>query len=216
LKPTNIILNQNSSPYSPIPVPSYPKQYRAIGVIRGKYQPSANAMTKGFITTLSETNIEAVLLGKTISAVKNHVNFNQNHHWIVYPHSTFQEENPLHLQIAGIWQPNSQDDSNQLTFAEDYFSIRGEVIYSSKQEEKVIVKIYFNDSIEDNQGNFFKLQLNGKIPDHTIKHFYNFNVILEKDQLVIKQYTDLGLIAIRYSDTSSGRKRDFRKKYDNT
>ena len=182
MTPTNTALNQSNSQPHPIPNPRHPKQYRAIGIIRGKYQPLEKVLTKGTIISSSGQNIDAVLLGKAISVVKNHVNLNHS----------------LHAQIVGVWQPNSSNH-DQVTFPDDYFSIRGEVIYSSRREEKVIVKIYANNSLNRNRPSFFKLQLKGKIPDHTIKHFYDFAVILKGDQLVIKQYIDLGLIAVRYS-----------------
>lgn len=198
MTPTNTALNQSNSQPHPIPNPRTPKQYRAIGIIRGKYQPWEKVLTKGTIISSSGQNIDAVLLGKAITVVKNHVNLNQNQYWIVYPHTAFDQNNSLHAQIVGVWQPNSSND-DQVTFPDDYFSIRGEVIYSSRREEKVIVKIYANNSLNRNRPSFFKLQLQGKIPDHTIKHFYDFAVILKGDQLVIKQYIDLGLIAVRYS-----------------
>jgi hypothetical protein len=206
LNSTNLSSNQDSSFPHPIPTPCHPKQYRAIGVVCGKYIPSVNAFTQGTIITLSGQRIDAVLLGKTISAVKNHVDLSQNNYWIVYPHSTFQEDNALHLQIVGVWQPNSPDENTKSILIQDYFSIRGEVIYSSRQEEKVIVKIYFNNSIADDKGSFFKLLLQGKIPDNTIKHFYNFDLILRGDQLVIKKFMDLGLIAVKYSNFSPKKK----------
>ncbi len=202
--------NQISTSSSPIPIPSHPKQYRAIGIVRGKYQPSVSAFTQGELISLTGEKFDTVLLGKTISAVKNHVDFSKNYHWIVYPHSTFQVNQPLHLQVTGIWQPQSEKEDNQpQNLTEDYFSIRGEVIFSSQQEEKVIVKIYLNNSIEGNKGKFFKLQLKGKIPNYTLKHFYDFDVILEQQQLMIKKYTDLGFIAIRYSGYSSFKKKNY-------
>ncbi len=190
--------NHFNSPTSAIPSPSHPKQYRAIGVIRGRYKPLEQVLTKGTLLSLSGQNIDAVLLAKTISVVKNHVNLNQNQYWIVYPHTCFEQNNSLHAQIVGVWQPNSYDE-NQIIFADDFFSIRGEVVYCSRKEETVIVKIYGNKSVDKNQSSFFKLQLKGKIPDNTVKHFYDFNVVLKGSDLIIQQYIDLGFIAVRYN-----------------
>jgi len=79
----------------------------------------------------------------------------------------------------------------------------------------VIVKIYLNHSIEGNKGKFFKLQLKGKIPNYTLKHFYDFDVILDKQQLNIRNFIDLGLIAVRYSGFSPLRRQDnfIKKRY---
>lgn len=212
---TNAALHQFHSPPQPIPNPSHPKQYRAIGIIKGKYQPFEPVLTKGKLISLSGQNIDAVLLGKAISVVKNHVDLSQNQGWIVYPHTAFEQNNSLHLQIVGVWQPNSFNQV-QITFPDDFFSIRGEVVYSSRREEIVIVKIYVHQFVKSKHSSFFKLQLKGKIPDHTIKHFYDFAVFLQEDQLVIKQYVDLGLVAVRYSQFRTKRTKNNRHNFVNS
>ncbi|WP_231937545.1 2-dehydropantoate 2-reductase [Geminocystis sp. NIES-3709] len=180
--------------HSSIGIPVHPLQYRAIGVIQGIYEPLENTLTKGIITTADNSTFETVLLGKTISAVKNHVDLNEVQNWVVYPHIV-PELDRIHLQVAGIFVVNN---TNNNYLPPNYFSIRGEVIYSSKKEQKVIVKICKNDSLSSKRISFFKLELTGKIPDHTIKHFYSFSVFLEGQKLIIKKYIDLGLIAVNF------------------
>jgi hypothetical protein len=173
-----------------IGIPVHPLQYRAIGVIQGIYEPLENTLTKGIMTTVDNANFETVILGKAISAVKNHVDLNEVQNWVVYPH-IIPESDRLHLQVVGIFVPE-----NDHSLPPNYFSIRGEVIYSSKKQEKVIVKICKNKTLSNRRVNFFKLELTGKIPDHTIKHFYSFSAVLEGHKLMIKNYIDLGLIAV--------------------
>ncbi|MBL1208689.1 MAG: 2-dehydropantoate 2-reductase [Geminocystis sp. GBBB08] len=175
-------------------IPDHPLQYRAIGIIQAKYQPQEEKLTKGIIITSDHQTFETVLLGKTISAVKNHIDLNESQNWVVYPH-TISEIEQIHFQIVGVYIP---DKVSSETLPLNYFSIRGEVLYSSKKEQKVIVKICKNNTLSSRRVSFFKLELKGKIPDHTIKHFYTFSVILEGTKLVIKNYLDLGLIAVNF------------------
>lgn len=90
----------------PIPPPSEPMQYRAIGLVRGRYQASAEQFTQGSLLATDGTQIEAVLLGRIISLVRNHLDLAQEHLWVVYPR-TGQKEDNLHLQIVGVWEPEN-------------------------------------------------------------------------------------------------------------
>jgi hypothetical protein len=147
----------------PIPPPSEPRQYRAIGLVNGHYQASEEQFTKGMLVTPDGTEIDAVLLGRVMSLVKNHIDLKENHLWVVYPR-TRQNNGQLHLQIVGIWEPEQLGPHNQATadselnqadqpdpgspsvsanvesseyppVADGYFSIRGEVVYQSESDE---------------------------------------------------------------------------------
>lgn len=88
----------------PIPPPSEPMQYRAIGLARGRYSPSAEQFTQGTLVASDGTEINAVLLGRIISLVKNHLELEKEHLWVVYPR-TGQKDDKLHFQIVGVWEP---------------------------------------------------------------------------------------------------------------
>jgi hypothetical protein len=88
----------------PIPPPSEPRQYRAIGLIRGCYQPTEESLTRGTLMAADGTPIDAVLLGRAIGVVKNHLDLTVPHLWVVYPR-TRKEEEDLHVQIVGVWEP---------------------------------------------------------------------------------------------------------------
>jgi hypothetical protein len=97
----------------PIPPPSEPTQYRAIGVVRGTYHPSDEQFTRGNMVMADGSHVEAVLLGRVMSLVRNHLQLEQEHVWVVYPR-TREREVTLHLQIVGVWEPenlSSGDDS---------------------------------------------------------------------------------------------------------
>ncbi|MBD2578629.1 hypothetical protein [Oscillatoria sp. FACHB-1406] len=87
----------------PIPPPSDPRQYRAIGLVRGCYQPSEESLTRGTLNAVDGTPIDAVLLGRAIGVVKNHLDLSAPHLWVVYPRT--RQEGDLHVQIVGVWEP---------------------------------------------------------------------------------------------------------------
>ena len=181
----------------PIPPPSHPRQYRAIGLIRAKYQQSAEQMTQGTLLTTDGVKIEAVLLGRIISLIKNHLDLEQEHLWVVYPRTKMQEDS-LHAQIVGVWEPEtlSQDADEQQASGEEvdhgYFSIRGEVIFYSLEEEVIIVKIKQFPRKEGEKPKFFKLKLKGVLSDKPLRRFWDLKVRLQGEDLIIEEGTDLG------------------------
>ena len=94
-----------SNRQQPIPPPSEPTQYRAIGLVSGRYNASAEQLTQGTLVATDGTRINAVLLGRIISLLKNHLDLEQEHLWVVYPR-TGQQDDTLHLQIVGVWEPD--------------------------------------------------------------------------------------------------------------
>ena len=96
----------NDNRQQPIPPPSEPMQYRAIGLVRGRYQASSEQFTQGLLLTADGTELNAVLLGRIMSLVKNHLSLEQEHLWVVYPR-TRQENDQLHVQIVGVWEPEN-------------------------------------------------------------------------------------------------------------
>ncbi|MDB9446544.1 hypothetical protein [Anabaena sp. CS-542/02] len=90
----------------PIPPPSETMQYRAIGLVRGRYLASSEQFTQGTLTTTDGVQLNAVLLGRIMSLVKNHLDLEKDHLWVVYPR-TRQENDTLHLQIVGVWDPEN-------------------------------------------------------------------------------------------------------------
>jgi hypothetical protein len=108
-KPVEVIRQQ------PIPPASEPMQYRAIGLVRGKYVPSEEQFTRGNLHTDDGVAIDAVLLGRVMSLVKKHLDLEQSHLWVVYPR-TREKEYDLHVQIVGVWEP---ENLNQLPTESD-------------------------------------------------------------------------------------------------
>lgn len=199
----------------PIPPPSHPRQYRAIGLIRGKYEiAEPQQLTQGKLILTDGTEIEAVLLGRVISLVKKHLDLEKEHLWVVYPRTKVQDER-LHVQIVGVWEPEtlSQDEEENSTIVsseeikENYFSIRGEVVFFEREKEVLVVKIKQFPRKEGDKPKSFKLKLKGVLEGKPLRHFWDLNVNLEGETLAIipEESTDLGF---------AQKKPKFKKKLD--
>jgi hypothetical protein len=86
----------------PISPPSEPMQFRAIGLVQGRYQPSEERFNRGTLEVEDGTQIDAVLLGQVMSLVKKYIDLARPYFWVVYPR-TREKEQTLHLQIVGVW-----------------------------------------------------------------------------------------------------------------
>jgi hypothetical protein len=193
----------------PIPPPSEPTQYRAIGLIRGCYHASDEQFTQGTLITKDGVELNAVLLGRIMSLVKNHLDLETEHLWVVYPR-TRQENDALHLQIVGVWEPenlakyeldeagtDSTAVSNNGSVAlsinpkpssavpDGGFSVRGEVVYQSFDEKSLVVKIKQAPRKPTDKAKYFKLKLKGVLTTKAVGKFWDFNVKREADALVI-------------------------------
>nr|WP_219907677.1 hypothetical protein [Aphanothece hegewaldii] len=216
----------------PIPPPSHPRQYRAIGLVYGQYQREDEQLTKGNIVTPDGAALDAVVLGRVISLVKNHLDLEKPHLWVVYPR-TRQEDDHLHVQIVGVWEPETlnkedpegEETATQTTPNPGYFSIRGEVIFASFEEESVIIKIRQSPKKDEEKPKFFKLKLKGTLPSNRpFKRFWDLQVQLEGSSLMIVQGEDLGFASKKKpfdrrgggGGRPFGQKRSFRDEMGNT
>ena len=127
----------------PIPPVTEPQQYRAIGVVRGLYKPSDDdQLTRGTLIDAEGGEVETVVLGRVLTLMRRHLAMEQTHLWVVYPRSRDNEQ--LHLQIAGIWEPSTlspdqTDLDDSLPEGDDYFSIRGELIFTKPEPGELVV-----------------------------------------------------------------------------
>jgi len=184
----------------PIPPPSEPMQYRAIGLVRGLYSAtSAEQFTQGTLLTADDTHIDAVLLGRIISLLKNHLDLAQEHLWVVYPR-TGQKEDSLHLQIVGVWEPEKLAKSTATEQAQaspepetttsqevvdGYFSVRGEIVYQSVAEGHFIVKIRQTPRSEVDKPKYFKLKIRGDLAAKAVGQFWDLQVQRQAEDLVL-------------------------------
>jgi hypothetical protein len=198
--------------------------------------PSAEQLTRGTLLAADGTLIDAVLLGRVMSLVKNHLSLDQSHLWVVYPRSR-QEDGNLHVQIVGVWEPeklNQPKSSEPSESGEEaskpevetalevsepeaapvvndgYFSIRGEVIYQSKEEEQVIIKIRQSPRRQSEKIKFFKLKLQGSLGDRVVGHFWDLHIQLQANTLQIQEANDIGLMPAKKRPGGGGRRPPFK------
>ena len=192
---------------TPIPPASEPLQYRAIGLILGKYVPSEEEFNQGMILADDGTEIDAVILGRIMSLIKNHLDLAQSHLWVVYPRIR-KEDNKLHAQIMGIWDPQlvikpldlaeaeEQDKApandtpipsiDTLGIPSSYFSIRGEVIYQSRETKEIFVKIRQAPKKKTEEERYFKIRLVGDLAPKLVGNFWDFDVVRVDNDLEIR------------------------------
>ncbi|MBD2036521.1 hypothetical protein H6F76_16030 [Leptolyngbya sp. FACHB-321] len=211
----------------PIPPPSEPKQYRAIGLVRGRYTPTDEQFTRGAMLTSDGTEVEAVLLGRVMSLVRNHLDLEQQHLWVVYPR-TREMRQDLHVQIVGVWEPEKLnkegEDASELEtspqaapasstpedsgFDENYFSIRGEVVFYSAEEQQIVVKIQQAPRKTADREKAFKLRLDGVLSSpKALGYFWDLQVERRGAALVVTSGTPIGLVPPKKKTASAGFKR---------
>jgi hypothetical protein len=185
------VSSQLSPDYSertlPIPPATEPMQYRAIGLVQGRYTPEEDQFSKGFIVTPDGTTIDAVLLGKVISIVKKRLDLEKDYHWVVYPR-TRDKAGDLHIQIAGVWAPIEMGKAEQAaepSVDDGYFSVRGEVIAQSLEENQVFIKVRRSGPNSSKPVppkkdggkaiTKFKICLSGILPTNAVGQFWDIN-----------------------------------------
>jgi len=196
----------------PIPPVTEPLQYRAIGVVRGIYEPSDPAVpTRGAIRTADGQAIEAVVLGRLLTLMRRHLDLSLPHLWVVYPRS--REEGQLHLQMVGVWEPSTlaQDaeepaGNDGLPEGDDYFSVRGELIYTRPETQDFVVKVRQLPRADGERPIPFKLQLRGEIPLEHLRHFVSLDLRRIEQALQLEGLEVLSPIAQRGNRGGKGRR----------
>ena len=183
---------------SPIQKVTENLQNRAIGIIYGSYKPSnTESLNKGILKDQNNLPLDAVVLGKTLPLIKKYIDFNKKYFFIVYPRN--KNSDSLHLQIAGIWDPNSlnkeQNDHFQnpheilknFDLKDNYFSIRGKLIFVKIPEKEVIIKIT-PSKLLNNKNKSFKLILKAELPLNLINSFLSIDALREGNSLRMENF----------------------------
>ena len=184
---------------SPIPKVSNKRQFRAIGIVFGTYKPHENnLLNKGLIEDTNGHKIDSVVLGKALPIIKKFINFEKQYYWIVYPRN--KDSNNIHLQIAGIWDPNNfknNDDENinnthdllaSFDLKDNLFSIRGKLIFINMQEKELIIKICPSNPNKNKKNKSFKILLKGEISMKYLNSFVSLDVIRKENALFMEKF----------------------------
>ena len=174
-------------------------QYRAIGIVKGIYKPNnKDQLNRGTLTDKDGKIINTVILGKALSLIKKYINLENNYFWIVYPRN--KSINNLHLQVAGIWDPyqlNKVDnylekDPNEileeLNLSNNYFSIRGELVYVNTKKKEVVIKICSSPTLKRLKDSTFKIIVEGEISLQFLNNFVSLDVIRDGNILRMVKY----------------------------
>ena len=185
---------------NPIPKVTNKLQYRAIGIVNGSFIPNdAEKLNRGFLIDNNGEKIEAVVLGKTLSLLKKHINLKKNYFWIVYPKN--KNSQILHLQVAGIWDPyqlnNFKNDSlvtnfskllEELDLKDNYFSIRGELVFVNTQKKEIVIKICSAVKSKNLKNKNFKLVIKGELSLELLHSFVSLDINRDGNSLKLIKY----------------------------
>ncbi|KGF91047.1 MULTISPECIES: hypothetical protein [Prochlorococcus] len=184
---------------NPIPKVTNQLQYRAIGIIYGKFNPQdTQQLNRGFLTDNKGEKIETVVLGKALSLLKKHIDLKKSYYWIVYPKNKSTQN--LHLQVVGIWDPyqlnHFPNDSSKTNFSklleeleliDNYFSVRGELVFVNAQKKEFVIKIYSSSKQKIKNKNF-KLVIKGELSLELLNSFISLDVIRDGNSLKLLKY----------------------------
>ena len=185
---------------NPIPKVTNKLQYRAIGIINAKFTPNDNnQLNRGYLTDSKGEKIETVVLGKALSLLKKHIDLKKSYFWIVYPKNKNTQN--LHLQVAGIWDPyqlnDFPNDSSKTNFSkllkeldlkDNYFSIRGELVFVNTQKKEIVIKICSALKLQNLKNKNFKLVIKGELSLELLNSFVSLDVIRDGNSLELFNY----------------------------
>jgi len=185
---------------NPIPQVTNQLQHRAIGIINGKFTPLSNEqLNRGFLIDNKDEKIETVVLGKALSLLKKHIDLKKSYYWIVYPKNKNTQN--LHLQVAGIWDPyqlnNFPNDSSKTNFSklleeldlkDNYFSVRGELVFVNTQKKEIVIKICTDLKSKKLKNKNFKLVIKGELSLELLHSFVSLDISRDGNSLKLIKY----------------------------
>ena len=185
---------------NPIPKVTNQLQYRAIGIVNGKFTPhNIKQLNRGYLTDIKGEKIETVVLGKALSLLKKHIDLNKSYFWIVYPKNKNTQN--LHLQVVGIWDPyqlndfpNNSSKTNfpklleELALEDNYFSVRGELVFVNTKKKEIVIKICSSTNLKNLKNKNFKIVIKGDLSLKILNSFVSLDVIRDGNSLKLINY----------------------------
>ena len=185
---------------NPIPKVNNQLQYRAIGIINGKFTPhDPKRLNRGFLIDSKGEKIETVVLGKALSILKKHIDLKKSHYWVVYPKNKNTQN--LHLQVAGIWDPYQLNDFpndssktnfskllNELDLKDNYFSVRGELVFVNTKKKEIVIKINPAVKLKNSKNKNFKLVIKGELSLELLHSFVSLDINRDGNALNLINY----------------------------
>ena len=185
---------------NPIPKVTNKLQHRAIGIVSGKFTPNdSEQLNRGFLIDNKGEKIETVVLGKALSLLKKYIDLKKSYYWVVYPKNKNTQN--LHLQIVGIWDPyqlnDFTNDSSKTNFSklleeldlkDNYFSVRGELVFVNTQKKEIVIKICAASKLRNLKNKNFKLVIKGEIPLKLLNSFVSLDINRDGNSLRLIKY----------------------------
>ena len=185
---------------NPIPQVTNKLQYRAIGIINGKFTPhNSEQLNRGFLIDNKGEKIETVVLGKALSLLKKHIDLKKSYYWVVYPKN--KNTRNLHLQIVGIWDPyqlnDFTNDSSKTNFSklleeleleDNYFSVRGELVFVNTKKKEFVIKICSDSKLKNLKNKNFKLVIKGELSLQLLNCFVSLDINRDGNSLKLISY----------------------------
>ena len=185
---------------NPIPQVTNQLQYRAIGIINGKFTPhDSEHLNRGFLIDNKGEKVETVVLGKALSLLKKHIDLKKSYYWIVYPKNKNTQN--LHLQVAGIWDPyklndfpNNSSKTNfsklleELELEDNYFSVRGELVFVNTPKKEIVIKICSDSKLRNLKNKNFKLVIKGELSLELLHSFVSLDIKRDGNSLQLISY----------------------------
>ena len=185
---------------NPIPKVTNRMQYRAIGIINGKFIPhNTEQINRGFLIDSKGEKFETVVLGKALSLLKKFIDLEKSYFWVVYPKN--KNTQSLHLQVTGIWDPYQLNDFpsdssktnfkkllEELNLKDNYFSVRGELVFVNAQKKEFVIKIRADSKLKNLKNRNFKLVIKGELSLELLNNFLSLDLIREGNMLRLIPY----------------------------
>ena len=185
---------------NPIPQVTNKLQYRAIGIVNAKFTPHGIAqLNRGFLIDNKGEKIETVVLGKALSILKKHIDLKKSYYWVVYPKNKNTQN--LHLKVAGIWDPyqlndfpNKSSKTNfskllkELDLKDNYFSVRGELVFVNTQKKEIVIKIISVSKLKNLKNKNFKLVIKGELSLELLNSFVSLDINRDGNALNLIKY----------------------------
>jgi hypothetical protein len=129
--------------------------------------------------------------------------------------------------MVGVWEPSTlaeaaaepeavepgapdQGDApvqgDALPEGDDYFSVRGELIYTRPETGDLVIKVRQQPRADGSKPVPFKLQLKGVVPLEHLRHFVALDLRRQAQDLQLERFEVIGPMAVRGSRGGKGRR----------
>ena len=107
----------------------------------------------------------------------------------------------MHLQVAGIWDPYQLNDFptdspktnfskllEELDLKDNYFSVRGELVFVNTQKKEIVIKIRNATKSKDLKNKNFKLVIKGELSLELLHNLVSLDINRDGNSLKLIKY----------------------------